>query len=88
MVLHASLHAPHASHALLCAAAAVASVPTLGLPFAVSLMGWGGLIALLCGGCVTLFTAFLIASLEEYGGKRHIRFRDLSEAIFGAGHSP
>ncbi len=65
--------------------AAVASVPTLGLPYAVSLMGWaGGLIALAAGGCVTLFTAFLIASLEEYGGKRHIRFRDLAQAIYGA----
>lgn len=31
--------------------AAVASVPTLGLPYAVSLLGWeGGLIALLAGG--------------------------------------
>ena len=66
--------------------AAVASVPTLGLPYAIGLMGWaGGLVSLLAGGTVTLMTAFLIAGMAEYGGKRHIRFRDLSEAIFGEG---
>ena len=65
--------------------AAVASVPTLGLPYAVSLLGWaGGLIALVAGGLVTLFTSLLIAGLLEFGGKRHIRYRDLSQAIFGA----
>ena len=65
--------------------AAVASVPTLGLPYAVSLLGWeGGLIALVAGGCVTLFTSLLIAGLLEFGGKRHIRYRDLAQAIFGA----
>ncbi|KAK9902210.1 hypothetical protein WJX75_007822 [Coccomyxa subellipsoidea] len=64
--------------------AAVASVPTLGLPFAVSLLGWaGGLIALIAGGIVTMFTSFLISSMLEYGGKRHIRFRDLAVAVFG-----
>lgn len=65
--------------------AAVASVPTLGLPFAVSLLGWaGGLIALIAGGIVTMFTSFLISSMLEFGGKRHIRFRDLAVAVFGA----
>lgn len=65
--------------------AAVASVPTLGLPYAVSLLGWpGGLISLVAGGCVTLFTSLLIAGLLEFGGKRHIRYRDLAQAIFGA----
>ena len=64
--------------------AAVASVPTLGLPYAIGLMGWaGGLVSLMFGGAVTLFTAFLIAGMAEYGGKRHIRFRDLSAAIYG-----
>ena len=64
--------------------AAVASVPTLGLPYALSLMGWGGgLVSLVAGGAVTLFTAFLIAGMAEFGGKRHIRFRDLSAAIYG-----
>lgn len=64
--------------------AAVASVPTLGLPYAVSLLGWpGGLIALIAGGCVTMFTAFLISGLLEYGGRRHLRYRNLSQAIFG-----
>ena len=64
--------------------AAVASVPTLGLPYAVSLLGWpGGLIALLAGGCVTMFTAFLISGLLEYGGTRHLRYRNLSQAILG-----
>ncbi len=69
--------------------AAVASVPTLGLPFAVSLLGWaGGLIALVAGGLVTLFTSLLIAGLLEFGGKRHIRYRDLAQAIFGKPPSP
>ncbi|BDA51000.1 GABA transporter 1 [Coccomyxa sp. Obi] len=64
--------------------AAVASVPTLGLPFAVSLLGWGGgLVALIAGGAVTMFTSFLVSSMLEYGGKRHIRFRDLAVAVFG-----
>ena len=64
--------------------AAVASVPTLGLPYAVSLLGWpGGIIALIAGGCVTMFTAFLISGLLEYGGTRHLRYRNLSQAIFG-----
>lgn len=65
--------------------AAVASVPTLGLPFAVALLGWpGGLIALIAGGAVTMFTSFLISSMLEYGSTRHIRFRDLAVAVFGA----
>lgn len=69
--------------------AAVASVPTLGLPFAVSLLGWGGgLVALVCGGAVTMFTSFLVSSMLEYGGTRHIRFRDLAVAVFGACPTP
>ena len=64
--------------------AAVASVPTLGLPYAVSLLGWaGGIIALIAGGLVTMFTSFLISSMLEYGGSRHIRFRDLAVAVYG-----
>jgi amino acid permease len=64
--------------------AAVASVPTLGLPYAVSLLGWGGgIIALLAGGLVTMFTSFLISSLLEHGGTRHIRFRDVATAVYG-----
>jgi hypothetical protein len=64
--------------------AAVASVPTLGLPYAVGLLGWpAGLIALVCGGLVTMFTSFLIAGLLEFGGTRHLRFRDLAVAVFG-----
>lgn len=64
--------------------AAVASVPTLGLPYAVSLLGWpGGLISLIAGGCVTMFTAFLISGLLEFGGTRHLRYRNLAQAIFG-----
>ena len=50
-----------------------------------ALLGWGGgLVSLVAGGCVTLFTAFLIAGMATFGGKRHIRFRDLSVAIYGA----
>ena len=38
---------------------------------------------LVAGGCVTLFTSILIAGLLEFGGRRHIRYRDLAQAIFG-----
>ena len=31
-----------------------------------------------------MFTSFLISSMLEYGGSRHIRFRDLAVAVYGA----
>ena len=64
--------------------AAVASVPTLGLPYAVALLGWpGGMIALVAGGLVTMFTCILIAGLLEFGGRRHLRYRNLAQAVIG-----
>ncbi|KAK9810303.1 hypothetical protein WJX72_008303 [[Myrmecia] bisecta] len=64
--------------------AAVASVPTLGLPGAMAGLGWpAGMITLILGGATTCYTSFLIARLHTYGGKRHIRYRDLGDAVLG-----
>ena len=64
--------------------AAVASVPTLGLPYAVALLGWpGGMISLIAGGLVTMFTCILIAGLLDFGGRRHLRYRNLAQAVIG-----
>ena len=67
--------------------AAVASVPTLALPGAMAGLGWGGgVVSLFMGGIVTFYTSMLIASLHDYGGKRHIRYRDLATFILGVRH--
>lgn len=43
----------------------------------------GGLIAFIIGTAVTWYNSFLLASLHEYGGVRHTRYKDLSGAILG-----
>lgn len=54
------------------------------LSYALSRMGWAaGLIALVAGGAVTFYTSCLLASLSNYGGKRHARYRDLAFEIWG-----
>ncbi len=46
--------------------------------------GWApGIIALLLGFGVTFWTSRIIASFHEYGGKRHIRYRDLASTVLG-----
>lgn len=63
---------------------AVAGPALLGLPFAMSLLGWvGGTVALLAGWATTLYTSYIVASLHDWDGRRHVRYRDLAESIFG-----
>ena len=63
---------------------AVAGPALMGLPFAMALMGWvPGMIALLLGYVVTLYTSYIVANLHDWDGKRHVRYRDLAESIFG-----
>ena len=48
----------------------VAGPALLGLPFAMSLLGWpAGIVVLLLGYIVTMYTSTLIAKLHETGGK-------------------
>lgn len=51
--------------------------------------GWApGVIALLLGFGVTFWTSRIIASFHEYGGKRHIRYRDLASTVLGMTSEP
>ncbi|KAK9831715.1 hypothetical protein WJX74_006848 [Apatococcus lobatus] len=55
------------------------------LPFAVSRLGWpAGMIALIVGTMVTMYTSCLIASLHRHNGRRYTRYRDLAYSIVGA----
>eukprot|EP00879_Flechtneria_rotunda_P033716 GHRR01037421.1.p1 GENE.GHRR01037421.1~~GHRR01037421.1.p1 ORF type:complete len:104 (-),score=9.64 GHRR01037421.1:72-383(-) len=54
------------------------------LPWAFAMLTWpGGLIAFLIGVAVTWYNSILLASLHEYGGVRHTRYKDLAGAILG-----
>lgn len=65
---------------------AVAGPALLSLPYAMAELGWvAGLAALLSLYCLTLYTASLSASLHEWDGRRHVRYRDLVESILGEG---
>ncbi|KAL0402860.1 UNVERIFIED_CONTAM: Proline transporter 1 [Sesamum radiatum] len=47
-------------------------------------LGWiGGVIGLILATLVSLYANALVAKLHEYGGKRHIRYRDLAGFIYG-----
>ncbi|CAN8287141.1 unnamed protein product [Cochlearia groenlandica] len=47
-------------------------------------LGWiGGVVGLLLATAVSLYANTLIAKLHEFGGKRHIRYRDLAGFIYG-----
>ncbi|CAN8279494.1 unnamed protein product [Cochlearia groenlandica] len=46
-------------------------------------LGWiGGVVGLLLATAISLYANSLIASLHEFGGKRHIRYRDLARFIY------
>lgn len=48
-------------------------------------LGWiGGVIGLMLAAVISLYANALIAKIHEYGGKRHIRYRDLAGFIYGA----
>ncbi|KAK7276342.1 hypothetical protein RIF29_17481 [Crotalaria pallida] len=47
-------------------------------------LGWiGGVVGLLLVNAISLYASALIAMLHEYGGQRHIRYRDLAGYIYG-----
>ncbi|XP_050946456.1 proline transporter 1-like isoform X2 [Cucumis melo] len=47
-------------------------------------LGWiPGVIGLIAAAAISLYASTLIAHLHEYGGKRHIRYRDLAGFIYG-----
>ncbi|KAK3024660.1 hypothetical protein RJ639_044276, partial [Escallonia herrerae] len=47
-------------------------------------LGWvGGVVGLIAATAISLYANALIAKLHEFGGKRHIRYRDLAGFIYG-----
>ncbi|WCJ19755.1 proline transporter 1 [Euphorbia peplus] len=47
-------------------------------------LGWTvGVVGLIVAAAVSLYANSLVAKLHEYGGKRHIRYRDLAGFIYG-----
>ncbi|KAH6802322.1 proline transporter 2 [Perilla frutescens var. frutescens] len=47
-------------------------------------LGWiGGVVGLILATAISLYANMLVAKLHEYGGKRHIRYRDLAGFIYG-----
>jgi hypothetical protein len=63
---------------------ATAQPALLGLPLAVSALGWaGGITVLVLGGCYTLYCNLLLASLHDYGGTRQRQYRQLAKNIMG-----
>lgn len=50
-------------------------------------LGWvGGVVGLILATAISLYANALIAYLHEFGGKRHIRYRDLAGFIYGNNH--
>ncbi|XP_022764497.1 proline transporter 2-like [Durio zibethinus] len=47
-------------------------------------LGWiGGVVGLLLATAISLYANMLVAKLHEFGGRRHIRYRDLAAQIYG-----
>ncbi|XP_042014232.1 proline transporter 1-like isoform X1 [Salvia splendens] len=47
-------------------------------------LGWvGGVVGLILATMISLYANTLVAKLHEFGGKRHIRYRDLAGFIYG-----
>ncbi|KAK9683418.1 hypothetical protein RND81_10G139600 [Saponaria officinalis] len=47
-------------------------------------LGWiGGVVGLIAATAISLYANALVAKLHEFGGKRHIRYRDLAGFIYG-----
>ncbi|TYK24134.1 proline transporter 1-like isoform X2 [Cucumis melo var. makuwa] len=61
------------------------SAYVLGYPGTIMVpLGWiPGVIGLIAAAAISLYASTLIAHLHEYGGKRHIRYRDLAGFIYG-----
>ena len=57
----------------------------LSLPAAVAKLGWpGGLLVLSVGFGAILHSATCLVRLHEHQGRRHNRYRELAQAVFGA----
>lgn len=49
-------------------------------------LGWvGGVVGLILATLISLYANALVAKLHEFGGTRHIRYRDLAGYIYGKG---
>lgn len=47
-------------------------------------LGWVfGVVGLIVATAISLYANSLIAKLHEFGGKRHIRYRDLAGFVYG-----
>lgn len=47
-------------------------------------LGWiGGVVGFVIANAISLYASCLLAKLHEFGGKRHIRYRDLAGFIYG-----
>jgi predicted HD phosphohydrolase len=47
-------------------------------------LGWiGGVVGLILATAISLYANTLVAKLHEFGGKRHIRYRDLAGFSYG-----
>lgn len=47
-------------------------------------LGWiAGVVGLVAATAISLYANTLIAKLHEFGGKRHIRYRDLAGFVYG-----
>ena len=63
----------------------VNSVFVLGYPGTIMVpLGWvGGVVGLILATLISLHANMLVAELHEFGGRRHIRYRDLASFIYG-----
>eukprot|EP01026_Neomeris_dumetosa_P050426 TRINITY_DN4421_c0_g1_i8.p2 TRINITY_DN4421_c0_g1~~TRINITY_DN4421_c0_g1_i8.p2 ORF type:complete len:251 (-),score=14.82 TRINITY_DN4421_c0_g1_i8:5-757(-) len=71
-------------HAAFHTVTSVVGVGVLGLPYAMSNLGWtAGIILLIVACAVSFYTSYLLISMHESRGKRFNRYRDLGQAILG-----
>lgn len=63
----------------------VNSAYVLGYPGTVMIpLGWiGGMVGLALATVLSWYANALVAKIHEYGGRRHIRYRDLAGFIYG-----
>eukprot|EP01025_Chloroclados_australasicus_P061871 TRINITY_DN8126_c0_g2_i1.p1 TRINITY_DN8126_c0_g2~~TRINITY_DN8126_c0_g2_i1.p1 ORF type:complete len:450 (-),score=25.83 TRINITY_DN8126_c0_g2_i1:237-1586(-) len=71
-------------HAAFHTVTSVVGVGVLGLPYALSDLGWtAGVIGLIIACAVSYYTSFLLITMHESKGTRFSRYRDLGQAILG-----
>ncbi|KAI7744371.1 hypothetical protein M8C21_013824 [Ambrosia artemisiifolia] len=47
-------------------------------------LGWvGGVVGFILAAVISLYANTLVAKLHEFGGNRHIRYRDLAGFVYG-----